>query len=185
MIEAKWFKSILYIVYTIGCVFSGCVIYYAAKNGMLYTGLLHQVKVKLLILGIPAILCIIIDEIYHSHDMFEAFAWETSIGWPVFCLLVGHLVLRGDKQAIAVFGLSIPASVIYILMYALSLVVTWLAGLLAIWTGEDQRPKRRGARTHSDNTHTPPVSKPRCGAFGFPEEMGPNHLPDNLKGPDY
>lgn len=182
MIEARWFKRILYIVYTIGCAFSGYVIYYAAKNGTLYTDVFDHLIVKALILGIPAVLCFIFDMIYHS-DMMEAFAWQTSIGAPIVCLLIGFFII-GDKQEISVFGLSISVSVVYILMYAISLVITYLTGLFAIWTGEDERPKWTPSPTHVE-TYTPPTTpnSPGCGAYGFPEEMGPNHLPDNLKGP--
>lgn len=153
MLESTWFKRILYIIYTIGCAFSGYVIYYAANNGTLYTSVFDHLIVKLLILGIPAALCIIIDMIYHPYDMIEAFAWPTSFGVPFTCLLVGYLMI-GDKQEISVFGLSIPTTVIYIVMYALSVLITYLVGLLAIWVAEDENPKSSSSKpVISDEEH--------------------------------
>lgn len=182
MIEKTWFKRILYVLFTIGCGFSGCVIYYGAKNGTLYSGVFEHFTVKALILGIPVVLCIIIDMIYHQYDPFEAFAWETSLGTPFVCLLIGYLVI-GGKEEVSIFGLSVPVSVIYVLMYAVSLVITYLAGLLAIWTGEDERPKNTRSRPRSDDA--PSVTRSGTGAYGFPDGLGPNHLPNNMKGPDY
>lgn len=175
MLESKWFKSILYSTYTVACAFSGYLIYYAAKNGTLYTAVLDHLLVKALIVGIPVILCIIMDMIYHPYDIFEGFAWTTSLGSPFVCLLIGYLLI-GNKQEINIFGLTIPATVIYVLMYTLSLVVTYLAGLLGIWAGEDERPKKYPSPTYVE-PYTPPTAQPECGPGGMPIEMGPNYIP--------
>lgn len=152
MLESTWFKRVLYTIYTIGCAFSGYVIYYAANNGTLYTRVFDHIIVKLLILGIPAVLCIIMDMIYHPFDMLETFAWQSSLGVPFTCLLVGYLVI-GNRQEINVIGLSIPITAIYILMYALSLIITYLVGLLAIFVAEDENPKSTKQTTISDEEH--------------------------------
>lgn len=176
MIETTWFKRILYTAYTIGCGFSGYVIYFAAKNGMLHTGILDHLAVKAMIIGIPAVLCIIFDKIYHPYNMFEAFAWETALCMPFVFMLIGYFIV-GGKQAVSVFELSIPASVMYGLMYGLSLLIIYLLGLFAIWIGEDKWLKHSSTRTNSESPTSSPTPKSQCGPGGWPSECGPNYIP--------
>lgn len=140
MKEKSWFKRICYCILLLGCAFAGYVIYYASENGTLYTEFQEHLITKALILGIPAFLCLVIDMIYQSHEMLEAIAWKTSFGTVLFCLPVGYWLL-GDQQEAVIFGLSVPGTLIYILMYAIPVGISLLVGLLDIYIGEDPFPK--------------------------------------------
>ena len=145
MDKERLVKWILYISYSIACAISGVLIFYAAKNGFLYSKVLDHVAIKALILGIPALCCIIIDFHYHLYEMIEGPAWATSFVTPIVCLLIGYLLI-GDKQIVEIFGISISAELIYILMYVISVVISYLAGLWSIFTGDE--PKRRYFRSN-------------------------------------
>ena len=180
MVEKTWFKCILYVILTLGCLFSGLVIYYAAKNGMLSSGLMENLQVKAIIVVVPFVLCLIIDYIYHYDEMIESFGWSTAIGAPLTCLFIGYstIGIMGDKTIIDLYLFKMPVSVIYILMYAIPLVITYLVGLLSIWTGE--APKRY-VKTSTPNYHTQLPSTRNndsdCSAGGIPSGTNPNSIP--------
>ena len=175
-------KRILYILYSVACAVSCYLIFYAAKNGTLYTPVFEQIKIKALILGIPAVCCLLIDMHYYPYELIEGPAWSTSIGGPFVCLLCGYLLI-GSKQAVEIFGMNVPAKVIYILMYALAVIISYCAGLLSIYISDEPTHRHHSTHSNRENTTTTTEKAPGCGAYGFPEEKGPNHLPNNLKGP--
>lgn len=133
-------KKVLYILFSIACSVSALLTVYAAITGDLYSKPFDKLIIKGLILGIPAVCCILIDMHYHEFEMIEGPAWATSLFFPLVCLLIGYLWI-GDKTAVSLFSLSISAKVICVLMYALSVVVSYCAGLWSIFTGDEPEPK--------------------------------------------
>ena len=133
-------KKVLYILYSVACAVSAFLIVYAAINGDLYSKPFDKLTIKALILGIPAVCCILIDMHYHQFEMVEGPAWATSIFFPLICLLIGYLWI-GDKTAVNLFGLTISGKVICVLMYAISVIVSYCAGLWSIFTGDEPAPK--------------------------------------------
>lgn len=184
MIEKKWFKGILYALYTIACAFSGYVIYYAAKNGTLYSSIFDNFKVKAIILGVPMVFGLILDLIrrYYNMSYMEWAAFSTSIGAPIACLLIGRIILGslGEATVIDVFGLfSLKHTTIYILTYAISVAITYLTGMLCIWISVDDRPQKSYSPSYPTTTYTPPSTTDysNCGPGGMPIEQGPNYIP--------
>ena len=174
-------KRVLYVLYSIACAVSALLIVYAAINGDLYSEPFDKLTVKALILGIPAVCCILIDMHYHQYEMVEGPAWATSIFFPLICLLIGYLWV-GDKTAVRLFDLTISSKVIFVVMYALSVIVSYLAGLWSILSGDEPAP-RSPAPPPGTSTDTHTTSTDSAGAFGFGDGKNPTHLPDNLKGP--
>lgn len=174
-------KKVLYILYSAACAVSAIFIVYAAINGDLYSKPFDKLTIKALILGIPAVCCLLIDMHYHQFEMLEGPAWSTSIFFPLICLFIGYYWI-GDKTAVNLFSLTISAKVICVLMYAISVMVSYLAGLWSIFTGDEPAPKSP-TPPPSTSTDTPTTSTDSAGAFGFGDGKNPTHLPDNLKGP--
>ena len=192
MIEKKWFKGILYALFTVACAFSGYVIYYSTKNGTLYSSIFENFKDKAIILGVPMVFGIILDLIrrYYNMSYMEWAVFSTSIGAPIACLLIGRLILgmSGDATSIDVFGLfSVSYKIIYILTYAISVVITYLTGMMCIWISVDDRPKKSYSPSYSTDTYTPPSTTDysNCGPGGLPIEQGPNYIPSHDIGPGW
>lgn len=169
-------KKVLYILYSIACAISAFLIVYAATNGDLYSKPFDKLTIKALILGIPAVCCILIDMHYHEFEMVEGPAWATSIFFPLICLLIGYRWI-GDKTAVNLFSLTISGKVICVLMYTISVMVSYLAGLWSIFTGDEPEPKVSAPPVVHTTTSTSTTDTSMCGPGGLPIEMGPNYIP--------
>ena len=178
MDKERRIKKILYITLTIACAIAGVLLYYAVTKGLLYPNLFDNLLIKSIIVLIPIIFSFVIEN-YFEHYMPGDNPIVTSIGMALVCLFIGWVSggFDGGKTSIEFLGMTLSTKLFCILVFAIPLGVSYIAGLWSIFTGDLR--KTYPSAPPRENTYTPPSTTDYsdCGPGGMPKEQGPNYIP--------